>query len=120
MEKLFTKFIILLILFGTFKVLIFWCIEQMKESIRTNRSFIMRIKIKKIRNKFNKMLKGKKLSRDNISDIVRYLYSETRYKKNFNDEFPKAHYVYSCFKHCTTLEYKDLVWINEYLNNIGG
>ena len=120
MEKLFIKVVFILLILCTTKVVVFWVIEQMKVSIKTNRSLYMRICIKKTRNKFNKLLKGKKLTRDDISNIVEYLYRETRYKKTFkNDKFKKAHYIYSCFKHCSTLEYKHLKWVNMYLDDCG-
>ena len=119
MEKLFIKVVLVILAFNTTKVVVFWAIEQMKVSIKTNRSLYMRICIKKTRNKFNKLLKGKKLTRDDISNIVEYLYRETRYKKTFNGQFKKAHYIYSCFKHCSTLEYKHLKWINMYLDDCG-
>ena len=119
MEKLFIKVILVILAFNTAKVLLFWIIEQMKVSIKTNRSLYMRICINRTRNKFNKLLKGKKLTRDDVSNIVEYLYRETRYKKTFNGQFKKAHYVYSCFKHCSTLEYKHLKWVNMYLDDCG-
>ena len=119
MEKLFIKFVLVILVFNTAKVLLFWIIEQMKVSRKTNRSFYMRICVKKTRNKFNKLLKGKKLTRDDVGNIVEYLYRETRYKKTFNGQFKKAHYIYSCFKHCSTLEYKHLKWINMYLDDCG-
>ena len=116
MEKLFIKIVLVILAFNTAKVVVFWAIEQMKVSIKTNRSLYMRICIKKTRNKFNKLLKGKKLTRDDISNIVEYLYRETRYKKTFNGQFKKAHYIYSCFKHCSTLNMDNIKWINEYLD----
>ena len=116
MEKLFIKVVFILLIVCTTKVVVFWVIEQMKVSIKTNRSLYMRICIKKTRNKFNKLLKGKKLTRDDISNIVEYLYRETRYKKTFNGQFKKAHYIYSCFKHCSTLNMDNIKWINEYLD----
>ena len=116
MEKLFIKVVLVILALDTTKVLLFWVIEQMKVSIKTNRSLYMRIYVKKTRNKFNKLLKGKKLTRDDISNIVEYLYRETRYKKTFNGQFKKAHYIYSCFKHCSTLNMDNIKWINEYLD----
>ena len=116
MEKLFIKVVLVILIVCTTKVVVFWVIEQMKVSIKTNRSLYMRICIKKTRNKFNKLLKGKKLTRDDISNIVEYLYRETRYKKTFNGQFKKAHYIYSCFKHCSTLNMDNIKWINEYLD----
>ena len=119
MEKLFIKVVFILLIVCTTKVVVFWCIQQINQTIKTGRSLRMRIYVKKTRNKFNKLLKGKKLTRDDISNIVEYLYRETRYKKQFNGQFKKAHYIYSCFKHCSTLEYKHLKWINMYLDDCG-
>ena len=120
MEKLFVKVVFILLIVCTTKVVIFWCIQQINQTIKTGRTLRMRICIKKTRNKFNKLLKGKKLTRDDVSNIVEYLYRETRYKKTFKDDkFPKAHYIYSCFKQCSTLEYKHLEWINMYLDDCG-
>ena len=119
MIKLFIKVVLVIILICTTKVVVFWYIQQINQTIKTGRTLRMRIYVKKTRNRFNKMLKSKQLSLENVSDIVRYLYRETRYKKHFNDKFKKAHYIYSCFKHCSTLEYKHLKWINEYLDNCG-
>ena len=120
MEKLFIKVVFILLIVCTTKVVVFWCIQQINQTIKTGRSLRMRIYVNRTRNKFNKMLKGKKLTRDDVSNIVEYLYRETRYKKTFkNDKFKKAHYIYSCFKHCSTLEYKHLKWINIYLDDCG-
>ena len=118
MEKLFIKVVFILLIVCTTKVVVFWCIQQINVTIKTGRSLRMRIYVNKTRNRFNKMLKSKQLTLDNLNDMVRYLYRETRYKKQFNGQFKKAHYIYSCFKHCPTLEYKHLKWINEYLSNL--
>ena len=119
MEKLFVKVVFILLIVCTTKVVLFWCIQQINQTIKTGRTLRMRIYVKKTRNRFNKLLKGKKLTRDDVSNIVEYLYRETRYKKTFNGQFKKAHYIYSCFKHCSTLEYKHLKWVNMYLDDCG-
>ena len=116
MEKLFIKVVLVILAFNTIKVLLFWCIQQINQTIKTGRTLRMRIYVKRTRNRFNKMLKGKQLTRDDISNIVEYLYRETRYKKTFNGQFKKAHYIYSCFKHCSTLNMDNIKWINEYLD----
>ena len=63
MEKLFIKVVFILLIVCTTKVVIFWCIQQINQTIKTGRTLRMRIYVKKTRNRFNKMLKGKKLTR---------------------------------------------------------
>lgn len=120
MEKLFTYLLIAIVGLTSIKVFIYWSTAKLTQKPKEKGGLTLRSKevekrYLKVKFLFNKLLKEKKLNRNDVLEIKDYLKSNVRYeKKKYKND---AHFIYSTLKNSPNIKVCHLYALEEYLKD---